>query len=106
MLMNDHDSRQLSAMLQQVDAYRNGVIDLAWLIASLESLRHALQTVPDEWSDAFWSKWGVLEEIYSISVVREQPVPDAAHVEIRRTVDEITIMIRSILAPFRGNEID
>jgi hypothetical protein len=104
--MNDHDSRQLSAMLQQVEAYKRGAIDLAWLIASLESLRHALQTIPDEWCDAFWSRWGVLEEIYSISVVREQPIPDASQVEIRRSIDEITSMIHSILPPIRGNASD
>lgn len=98
--MDDHDVRQLEAMKRQIDAYKRGDIDLPWLISSLEALRNVLQTVPDEWIEPFWAKWGVLEEIYSISVVRRQPIPDAGAAEISQAIEDIESMISSILSPF------
>ncbi|WP_437983586.1 hypothetical protein [Sorangium sp. So ce117] len=95
--MNDHDRRQLESMRHQIETFRKGVIDLAWLISSLESLRHALQKVPQEWVDEFWSKWGVLEEIYSLSVVREQPISPEDRLDVGRVIDDIESMIIRML---------
>ena len=95
--MNDHDHRQLESMRHQIEAFRKGTIDLAWLISSLESLRHALQNVSQEWVDELWSKWGVLEEIHSLSVVREQPLSPADSMEIGQVIGNIEAMIASLL---------
>jgi len=102
--MNDHDRRQLEAMRNQIEAFRMGAIDLAWLISSLESLRHALQEIPQEWVSRFWSKWGALEEIYSLSVVREQPINAEEYVEIGQIVGEIEAMVNGILPTSGADE--
>ncbi|MGK4000208.1 hypothetical protein [Sorangium sp. So ce1024] len=96
--MNDHDKRQLESMRHQIEVFREGAIELAWLISSLESLRHALQEVPQCWVDQLWSKWGVLEEIYSLSIVREQPLSPSDMREIGRVVEDIDAMVLSLLS--------
>ena len=95
--MNDHDQRQLESMRHQIEAFRNGTIDLPWLISSLESLRHALQEIPLDWVDRFWAKWGILEEIYSLSVVREKPLSATDQVEIGQVIGDIEAMIAGML---------
>ena len=84
-------------MRHQIEEFRKGTIDLAWLISSLESLRHALQEVPQDWVDEFWSKWGILEEIYSLSIVREQPISPADRMEIEQIIKDVDAMITSLL---------
>lgn len=87
-------------MRHQIDAFRRGTIDLAWLISSLESLRHALQEAPQDWVDELWSKWGILEEIYSLSIVREQPLSPEDLMEIGQVSEEIdTMIVRLLHAP-------
>lgn len=95
--MNDHDIRQLEAMRSQIQAFRAGAIDLPSLISSLESLRHALQAVAEAWVNEFWSKWGVLEEIYSLSVVREERISVADQVEVGQVLDSLEAMITRLL---------
>lgn len=102
--MNDHDRRQLESMNRQIGAFRAGVIDLPGLISSLESLRHALQMVPQAWVDQFWSKWGILEEIYSLSIVREQPLSKANREEVRRVLDDIEAMVCGLLPAVEPDE--
>lgn len=75
--MNDYDRRQLERMRSQLEAYEAGRIDLSWLISSLESLQNALETIEENWKVVFREQWSVLEEIYSVAVVREQPIDSA-----------------------------
>jgi hypothetical protein len=77
--MNDYDCRQLRLMLMQISAYETGKVDLSGLISNLEVLHHVLQEVPESWLDKFWSEWGILEEVYSIAIVREQPIESPAN---------------------------
>lgn len=95
--MSEYDARQLRAMAHQIDAYKHATIDLPWLIASLEALQSALENVPERWVEHFSSKWGVLEEIYSMAVVREQSIPEAYLAEIAQVLEEIEAMIAAIL---------
>jgi hypothetical protein len=88
-----YDLRQLASMRHQMDAYRRGVIDLVWLISSLESLYHLLQDVPADWRDRFWSRWGVLEEIYSLSVVREKPLSPVDRADVAQAVEDLDAMV-------------
>lgn len=71
--MNDCDRRQVECMVAQLSAYQTGKIDLAWLISSLESLFYTLEGQPESWRAEFRRHWGVLEEAYSVSIVRAQP---------------------------------
>jgi hypothetical protein len=96
--MRARDFRQLEAMRDQVHAYEQGVIDLPWLISSLEALRNALEEAPPGWLDSFSESWGNLEELYSICVVRETSLSPHAREEIRRSVDVIKVLVESLLS--------
>jgi hypothetical protein len=61
-------------MRQQLDAYSAGNIDLSGLISSLETLQNVLQTMPESWRAEFREHWGVLEEAYSVAIVRGRPI--------------------------------
>src|SRR5262245_32367901 len=102
--MNDHDRRQPDSIRSQTAAFRRGAIDLSWVISSLESLSHGLQEVPQDWAHRFWSKWGVLEQVYSLSVVREQSISATDQVEITQVVGDIDQMITTLLQASTSDE--
>jgi len=81
-------------MLNQIARYDAGRIDLAGLISSLESLLSALQSMPESWVNQLRRQWSVLEEVYSVAVVREQPVESTGN---RRLVDQAITKIRELL---------
>lgn len=103
--MNECDCRQLEAMRSQIDAYRKGGIDLPGLISGLEMLGNMLGDVPAAWIHAFCEKWGVLEEVYSLSVVRESPLSADDQKEVGRAIGEIDAMVGVLLssAPCAGD---
>jgi hypothetical protein len=72
--MNPSDRRHLESMRNQLEAYGAGRLDLSGLISSLEALLGLLEEMPEAWRDAFREQWGVLEEVYSVAIVRERPV--------------------------------
>jgi hypothetical protein len=75
--MDEYDRRQLKAMQHQLAAYDTGQLDLGGLIASLEALQNLLQTIPEIWREQFREQWGVLEQVYSVAIYREQPIGSA-----------------------------
>jgi hypothetical protein len=105
MTLNEYDQRQLELMLEHLRTYRNRIVDLPGLISGLESLRHLLTAVPDEWLERFWSAWGELEETYSIAVVREQPIdPLRSHPTIERNVALLEALVKELLAAASPSE--
>ncbi len=92
--MKDYNQRQLENMLNQLAAYEARRVDLAGLISSLESLLNALENMPKSWVDQVRRQWGVLEEVYSVAIVREQPVESP---ENRVLVDQAIIKIRELI---------
>lgn len=95
--MLSRDQRQLKAMLSQIESFRAGKDDLNGLVSSLELLYQALAGVSKEWLEAFWNQWGQLEEIYSLSVVREKPLSDSDWSIVNQAIGEIQRLIREIL---------
>jgi len=92
--MNDYDRRQLTAMHQQLAAYGAGQVDLGALIAGLEALQDLLETMPDSWRDEFREQWGVLEQVYSAAIDREQP---SESVENRALIAPALVRMREML---------
>ena len=94
--MNDYDRRQLRTMRQQLDAYDTGQADLSTLISNLEALQNLLEATPGNWRDCFREQWGILEQVYSVAVVREQQIESdenkaliaPALVRLRTMIDE------------------
>lgn len=72
--MDPYDRRQLESMRDQLDAYDSRRIDLDALIKSVEALLGLAGDLPEPWLDEFRQNWGLLEEVYSVAVVREQPI--------------------------------
>jgi hypothetical protein len=93
--MNDYNQRQLANMLNQLAAFEDRSIDLAGLISSLESLLNALENMPEPWMEQIRRRWGVLEEVYSIAVVREQPIEST---ENRVLVDQAIKEIKGLIS--------
>ena len=65
-----HYNQMQSLLLQ----YETKKITLNHLIMNLEALLRNLEPVNKEWESLFLKKWGVLEDIYSVSVVDEKPI--------------------------------
>lgn len=97
-MTSEYDRRQLARMLEHIASFRTRAVDLSGLISGLESLRYLLTAIPEAWLNRFWSAWGELEELYSIAVVREEPIePLRTHPVIVRSIDEIEAMVRDLL---------
>jgi hypothetical protein len=72
--MSDLDKRLKKRMRSQLRAFENGKVELSALISNLESLQSLLQNVSPSWRSEFLRAWGVLEELYSVSIVTSQKI--------------------------------
>lgn len=96
-LMDEMDCRQTESIRRALDAYDRGQLDLRGLISNLEMILAALAHLPGGWRDAFRHQWGILEQVYSVAVVRGQPVGSAENAtlvapalrKMRAMVDEL-----------------
>ena len=96
--MNDYNQRQLANMLNQLAALEDSCIDLAGLISSLEFSLNALDNMSEPWVEQIRRRWGVLEEVYSVAVVREQPVESTENrVLVDQAIEEIKGLINVAL---------
>lgn len=69
---NDFDQRQYVLMGDHLHRYEEGRVDLGSLIAGLEGLLQCLEAVDEGWKDDFFSKWGILEEVYAVALDRAE----------------------------------
>jgi hypothetical protein len=91
--MTDRELRQFKAMQSQLSLFVEKAIDLGFLISSLEFLYHALENTSPIWLEQFWSHWAELEQIYSICVVYEQPIPSSEHHSIKKVIDVLQMLV-------------
>jgi hypothetical protein len=61
-------------MADRLDGFKKGTISLNRLITDLEALFACLQAVDENWKRAFRSAWAMLEEVYSVAVVRGEDI--------------------------------
>ena len=69
--MTDYDERQISLMINRIRRFQNKEIHLGVLINDLEALLNALESVSVDWKSAFHEEWWDLEQVYAISLDRE-----------------------------------
>ena len=69
-------------MEDQINLYENQRIDLDWLISSLESLLNILDMLPPDLRRSMKKNWGVLEDVYSVAVVREEAIDKPENIKI------------------------
>ncbi len=60
-LVSDYDRGQYALMLERLNAYENGNIQLLSLLDELFALEHNLEGVSEEWHDSFDDLWTDLE---------------------------------------------
>lgn len=68
--MKDRDRQALETMQQRLAAYSSGQLELGLLIADLEQLIALLESVSEQWRDAFHAQWAVLEVTYAVAIDR------------------------------------
>ena len=97
--MEEFNQRQLNHMYHQIQAYEASKLDLGGLISSLESLLGCLKDMPDHWINDFREQWGVLEEVYSVAIVRQQELqsPDNRR-QVASALERVKDLVRDALA--------
>jgi hypothetical protein len=68
----DQDKRQYKMMMEQLERFEEGKIDLGSVIASLETLLTSLQAAEKAWQDAFRSEWWTLEQVYAVALDQQE----------------------------------
>lgn len=72
MNISEYDERQISLMRESLRLFESEKISLKKLIDNLEGLLFCLQSVEVEWKNAFHGYWFVLEQIYAVSLFRNE----------------------------------
>ena len=68
LMASEYDQRQYRLMLERIDAFERGLINLGTLVDDLEGLLHVLEAVCASWEQTFLSHWGVLEEVRAVAL--------------------------------------
>lgn len=62
---NDYNTRQLKLMLNIIDMYMSGKVNLIILTSKIESLLHALENINEEWWEKCFYEFTILEAMNS-----------------------------------------
>ncbi len=71
--MTLYNSRQLNLMIDKINRYEKGLIDLPSLIGDLVGLLNALEDYDEAWKREFQSNWIDLEVIYAVALDEKTP---------------------------------
>ena len=55
-------------MLERIDAFERGLINLGTLVDDLEGLLNVMEAVCGSWEQTFLSHWGVLEDVRAVAL--------------------------------------
>ena len=95
--MTDYDERQVSLMVNRIRRFQNKEIHLGSLVNDLEALLNVLASVSVDWKSAFHEEWWNLEQVYAISLDRND---DAVLIEneesISSSLDKMKELIEKI----------
>jgi hypothetical protein len=98
--MNALDHKQVESMRISLDDYSVGRMDLRDLVSNLEIMQSGLGDVSENWRESFRLQWGILEEIYSVAVVREEPIESEENRQlILDVVDKMRQLIDELVNP-------
>jgi|APCry1669188910_1035180.scaffolds.fasta_scaffold534113_1 hypothetical protein len=96
--MDAETKHRLVSIKQALLAYDEGRLDLNGLISNIEVLQVGLTCLSENWRDDFRQQWGVLEQVYSVAVVREQPVETPTNRELIKTaMKKMRMMVDHVL---------
>jgi len=74
--MSEYDQRQYKMMLERINAFANGQIDLHKLTDDLDGLLNVLEKVNADWRQNFLHYWGKLEDARAVALERTNVVVD------------------------------
>ncbi len=72
MNISEYDERQISLMKESLELFASEKLSLEKLIDNLEGLLFCLRSVEIEWKNDFHEYWFVLEQIYAVSLFRNE----------------------------------
>lgn len=86
-------------MNERLRTYEDGRLSLRGLVADLEFLLGALEALDDTARQELRDLWGVLEEVYSVSLAdRERKVDQQGEALVRATVASLRERVGRLLA--------
>lgn len=68
--INEYDERQLRLMSENLIAFEKKQIELSSLVATLEFLLSAMESVEDDWEDKFLNEVTTLESMNALMIIR------------------------------------
>ena len=90
-----YDQRQLKLMALKILEYKQGLISLKVLIDDLRSLLGCLKSISIEWRERFYNEWFVLEEIYAVTLYRQESLSNYVG-EIQEVIKKLKYQIQEL----------
>src|SRR5262245_42145819 len=78
---SEKETRQLILIRDRLSLYKADKLELPDLIADLDALIDSLEEQPD-WRRDFRETWGVLEEVYAVSLDRNEAKLSRQHAQL------------------------
>src|SRR5688572_8955247 len=82
----EYQERQLDLMRDRLVRYGNGELRLSTLIGDLDALITAAGNPDPVWQRTMRDLWGVLEQVYAVSLDRGTSIDEDGHQHINRAV--------------------
>jgi hypothetical protein len=94
--ITDYDRRQYQRMRGIIAAYEQGRHSFHNLIADLESLARTLETVPQDWHQAFTREWETLERVHATAFVVHRTPPSVFDEGVQNALTNIKSLLASV----------
>jgi hypothetical protein len=92
---DSYDLRQYRRMLDHVEAYKSGVLNLQGLVDNLDALRSALVSPSKPWLDQFEHQWGILEDVYAVMQDNKEAKITDLHAQlVAQSLDKLEPLIK------------
>lgn len=88
-------------MLDRLDRFRSGELEIGGVIGDLEGLADQLELVDEGWRDRFSEGWSDLEIPYAVALDRQEPIPTVKDPIVAEGVDTLDHLVRDHLASLR-----
>ena len=98
----NYNQRQYERMLTRIDLNRSGQISVPKLIADIEALIWALESVPDEWRSTLLASWAALVHANANALYENGNAPNEQE---RRRISEALNGLERVIKN-RGPEIN
>jgi len=97
--MPDYDQRQYYLMLDRLNAFEAGKIQIDTLIGDLRGLVQSLQSVTDTWKNDFMLEWADLEIARGVALHREVRHFKESEIKIiREATSKLKLMVLQNIA--------